>query len=105
MSIQPTEPGSLLLLDMLEELDFPIECQHSQHHEDNPELHHDDGVAKWICKAIHCCPGNGPGPTYYPACDAWAGYVRSMQGRLWVCGRCGYMDAADVLCVVVGPLT
>lgn len=75
---------------VLEELDFPVPCGHSQH--GNDEFLH-VGEAKFIAVSFHDCP-NEPtkaAPYYYPSCVTWASYVvmNRQAGRSIVCSRCG----------------
>jgi len=78
-------------LKVLESLDFPIPCGHSQH--GISEFTHDDGPAKFIAVSYHDCPGApaSPAPHYYPCCAVWAAFVNinTMLDRGIVCSRCG----------------
>lgn len=77
-------------LSVLEELDFPVPCGHSQHM-DRDFTH--DGPAKYIAVSYHDCPGapGQPAPYYYPCCAVWAAFVtlNRLNQREIICSRCG----------------
>ena len=75
---------------VLESLDFPTPCGHSQH--ESADFTH-GGEAEFIAVSYHDCPGrpDSPPPYYYPCCAVWAAYVivNGQLGRSIVCSRCG----------------
>lgn len=77
-------------LSLLESLDFPVECGHSQHHTGD-FTHH--GPAEFIAVSYHFCPAKpeSPPPYYYPCCAVWAAYVtiNGQTDRNMMCSRCG----------------
>jgi hypothetical protein len=77
-------------LSLLESLDFPVECGHSQH--ESGDFTH-DGPAEFIAVSYHDCPArpDSPPPYYYPCCAVWAAYVTvsGQLGRTMMCSRCG----------------
>ena len=77
-------------LSVLQELDFPVPCGHSQH--ESGEFTH-DGPAEFIAVSWHDCPAKPslPTPYYYPCCAVWASYVtlNGQLGRVMQCSRCG----------------
>lgn len=77
-------------LSLLESMDFPVECGHSQHQ--SGDFTH-DGPAEFIAVSYHDCPARPetPAPYYYPCCAVWASYVtiNSQLGRAMQCSRCG----------------
>ena len=95
--------GTATDTSVLESLDFPVECGHSQHH--NSEFVHDDGPAAFVAVSYHDCPrepGHQP-PYYYPCCATWAAYVivNGQMGRHLVCSRCGqYGEWAEYVNII-----
>jgi hypothetical protein len=93
-------------LRVLESLDFPVPCGHSQH--DHSDFTH-DGPAKFIAVSYHDCPGvpDSPPPYFYPCCAVWAAFVNmnSMLNRAIVCSRCGEMGFWADFVKIVDSLT
>lgn len=89
-------------LSVLESLDFPVPCGHSQH--GTSEFTH-AGVAEFIAVSYHDCPAAPAkaAPYYYPCCAAWAAYVinNGKLGRLIMCSRCGTVgEWADLVHII-----
>lgn len=82
--------GTVVDLSVLESLDFPVECGHSQHA--NNDFTH-EGPAEFIAVSYHDCPGvpDCQPPYYYPCCATWAAFVQmnGHLGREIICSRCG----------------
>jgi hypothetical protein len=92
-------------LSVLESLDFPVPCGHSQH--DHADFTH-DGPAEFIAVSYHDCPVKQEQiPYYYPCCATWAAYV-VMNGRLGrsiICSRCGQQGEWAEFVTIIDKLT
>lgn len=84
--------GTAVDLSVLESLDFPVPCGHSQHGMEGAHAAH-AGDAEFIAVSYHDCPNaaHKAAPYYYPCCAAWAAYVtvNGLLGRSIICSRCG----------------
>lgn len=93
-------------LSVLESLDFPVPCGHSQH--DNNEFTH-DGPAEFIAVSYHDCPETPmkAAPYYYPCCAVWAAYVivNGQLGRSIMCVHCGQLGEWRDLVNIIDKLT
>ena len=93
-------------LSVLQELDFPVPCGHSQHA--TGEFTH-DGPAAFIAVSYHDCPGwpAQPSPYYYPCCAVWASYVtiNGQLGRTMQCSRCGAVGEWSEFVNIIDALT
>jgi hypothetical protein len=93
-------------LSVLEGLDFPVPCGHSQH--STSESTH-DGPAEFIAVSYHDCPSNPhkAAPYYYPCCAVWAAYVmvNGQLGRLIMCSRCGQQGEWREFVNIIDKLT
>jgi hypothetical protein len=92
-------------LSVLESLDFPVPCGHSQH--DNADFTH-DGPAEFIAVSYHDCPvKQTPMPYYYPCCATWAAYVmmNSRLGKSIICSRCGQQGEWSEFVNILDKLT
>ena len=61
--------------EVLESLDFPVGCDHSQH---SKSPSHHEGVGEYVAKVTHDCPRR-PGVVgeVYVCCGKWAGIVQA----------------------------
>ncbi len=90
-------------LDILEALDFPVNCQHSQHNKPGHQHSH-HGPATHYVRSIHSCFG-GAESMVYPACTPFSNYVASMYLLDWFCPGCGHVDQGRRMCYVIGLIT
>ena len=101
-----TDYDTAVDLSVLESLDFPVPCGHSQH-EDGDFTH--DGPAEFIAVSYHDCPDapHKAAPYYYPCCAVWASYVtmNRQMGRSIVCSRCGQLGEWGEFVNIIDKLT
>jgi hypothetical protein len=92
-------------LSVLQDLDFPVPCGHSQH---NRADYTHDGPAEFIAVSYHDCPSRQtPIPYYYPCCAVWASYVtiNRQMGNTIMCSRCGLHGPWTEFVQIVDTLT
>lgn len=93
-------------LTVLQDLDFPVPCGHSQH--GIGDFTH-DGPAEFIAVSYHECSAKPhlPSPYYYPCCAVWASYVtmNGQLGRIMMCSRCGQQGEWAEFVNIVDTLT
>lgn len=99
-------PDIAVDLSVLQSLDFPVPCGHSQHQ--SGEFTH-DGPAEFIAVSYHDCPAKpeSPPPYYYPCCAVWASYVtiNRQLDRTMQCSRCGEVGPWQDFVQILNALT
>ena len=87
--------------EVLESLDFPIQCDHSAH---STSPHH-SGVAEFTAQVTHDCPVRPQlFGSVYACCATWAGLVTSHQDLPWRCPHCRTVTDGRDMVIIVGTL-
>lgn len=87
-------------VSVLEDLDFEIECQHSQHHLGD-EAHHDGGPATFWIEVVHDCAVEPAKGVVYAACEAYGLYTIRDAYNWWRCAKC---NEVTIVCQAVKPV-
>jgi len=95
-------PGTQLdqSTDVLTDLDFVPQCEHSQHQTDQ-RCH--GGDATHLCMIVHrCIHPNGESP-FYLGCEPWVKFLNSARPYV-LCARCHTRMRVEDFAVVVRKL-